>query len=122
MRRVIDNKHSNRHQSTTYRVASGRLHTRTPPRDRFVDSTWVECLFANTHESQGESLVHANPHGSVSLLMSCDDPPCPVVPPPPLPADSVSPIDQGLTLVHFSAQLKRILWDRGALRGCLGDV
>ena len=25
---------------------------------------------------------------------------------------------QGLTLVHFSAQLKRILWDRGASRGC----
>ena len=29
---------------------------------------------------------------------------------------------QGLTLVHFSAQLKRILSDRGALRDCLGDV
>ena len=29
---------------------------------------------------------------------------------------------QGLTLVHFSAQLKRILWDRGALRGCSGGV
>jgi len=29
---------------------------------------------------------------------------------------------QGLTLVHFSAQLKRILWDRGATRGCLGGV
>jgi hypothetical protein len=29
---------------------------------------------------------------------------------------------QGLTLVHFSAQLKRILWDKGAFRGCLGDV
>jgi hypothetical protein len=29
---------------------------------------------------------------------------------------------QGLTLVHFSAQLKRILWDRGAFRGDLvGD-
>ena len=27
---------------------------------------------------------------------------------------------QGLTLVHFSAQRKRILWDRGAIRGCLG--
>ena len=27
-----------------------------------------------------------------------------------------------LTLVHFSAQLKRILWDRGAFRGCLGGV
>ena len=24
---------------------------------------------------------------------------------------------QGLTLVHFSAQHKRILWDRGVLRG-----
>jgi len=29
---------------------------------------------------------------------------------------------QGLTLVHISAQLKRILWDRVALRGRLGDV
>jgi len=28
---------------------------------------------------------------------------------------------QGLTLVHVSTQLKRILWDRGA-RGCLGGV
>jgi hypothetical protein len=27
-----------------------------------------------------------------------------------------------LTLVHFSAQLKRILWDRGALRGWLVGV
>ena len=26
------------------------------------------------------------------------------------------------TLVHFSAQLKRISWDRGAFRGCLGGV
>ena len=29
---------------------------------------------------------------------------------------------QGLTLVHFSAQLKRIVWDRGAFGGCLGCV
>ena len=29
---------------------------------------------------------------------------------------------QGLTLVHFSAQLKRILWDRGAFRDCIGGV
>jgi hypothetical protein len=33
---------------------------------------------------------------------------------------------QALTLVHFSAQLKRLLWDRGCvqgdLRGCLGGV
>ena len=29
---------------------------------------------------------------------------------------------QGLTLLHFSAHLKRILWDRGAIRGCLGGV
>jgi len=27
-----------------------------------------------------------------------------------------------ITLVHFSAQLKRILGDRGALRGCVGGV
>jgi hypothetical protein len=29
---------------------------------------------------------------------------------------------QGLTLVHFSAQRRRFLWDRGAFRGCLGGV
>jgi len=29
---------------------------------------------------------------------------------------------QGLTLVNFSAQLKRIMWDRGAFRSCLGGV
>ena len=29
---------------------------------------------------------------------------------------------QGLTLVHFSAQLKRIMWDGGAFRDCLGGV
>jgi hypothetical protein len=29
------------------------------------------------------------------------------------------PCSQGLTLVHFSAQLKRIAWDRCAFRGCL---
>ena len=29
---------------------------------------------------------------------------------------------QGLTLVHVSAQLKRILWDKGALGGCLRGV
>jgi len=33
-----------------------------------------------------------------------------------------APVEQGLALVHFSAQLERILWDRGAFRGCLGDV
>jgi len=36
----------------------------------------------------------------------------------------VARIRQGLILVHFSAQLKRFLWDRGCLqglsRGCLG--
>jgi len=35
-----------------------------------------------------------------------------------------APMDQGLTLVHFSAQRKLILWDRGYiwgfLRGCSG--
>jgi hypothetical protein len=35
---------------------------------------------------------------------------------------SVGAVDQGLTLVPFSAQLKHILWDRGACRGCLGGV
>ena len=33
---------------------------------------------------------------------------------------------QGLTLVHFSAERKRVLWDRkcaeGLFRGCLGVV
>jgi hypothetical protein len=29
---------------------------------------------------------------------------------------------QGRTLVHCSAQLKRILWDRGAMRGCSEGV
>jgi hypothetical protein len=29
---------------------------------------------------------------------------------------------QGLTLVHFSAQLERFVWDRGACRGCSGGV
>jgi hypothetical protein len=33
-------------------------------------------------------------------------------------------VGQGLTIVHFSAQLKRFLWDRGCVeglfRGCLG--
>jgi len=33
---------------------------------------------------------------------------------------------QGLTLVHFSAQRKRFLWDRGCMKGlpwgCLGGV
>jgi len=27
---------------------------------------------------------------------------------------------QGLTLVHFSAQQKRFLWDRGCVTGCFG--
>ena len=31
-------------------------------------------------------------------------------------------IKQGLTLIHFSAQLKRILWNEGAFRGCSGGV
>jgi hypothetical protein len=30
--------------------------------------------------------------------------------------------EQGLTLVHFSAQLKRIMWDGGAFRDCFGGV
>jgi hypothetical protein len=29
---------------------------------------------------------------------------------------------QGLTLVHFSAQRERFLWDRGACRGCILGV
>jgi len=30
--------------------------------------------------------------------------------------------DQGLTLVHFSAQREHFLWDRGLFRGGLGGV
>ena len=45
---------------------------------------------------------------------------------PPTEADTGAPrcsaCCQGLTLVHFSAQLERILWDRGAFRGCLQVV
>jgi len=41
-------------------------------------------------------------------------------------APRVTPRDQGLTLVHFSAQRKRILWKRGynngLFRGCAGGV
>ena len=35
-------------------------------------------------------------------------------------ADAAS--GQRLTLVHFSAQLEQILWDRGAFRGSSGGV
>ena len=32
---------------------------------------------------------------------------------------SAAPVSQGLTLVHFSAQLERFVWDEGcALKGC----
>ena len=34
----------------------------------------------------------------------------------------VDAVHQGLTLVHIAAQLKHILWDRGASRDCLGGV
>jgi len=37
-------------------------------------------------------------------------------------AGIMSAAHQGLTLVHFLAQRKRILWDRGAIRGCFGGV
>jgi len=30
-----------------------------------------------------------------------------------IPAAARAPVSQGLTLVHFSAQLERFLWDRG---------
>jgi len=29
---------------------------------------------------------------------------------------------QGLTLVHFSAQLKRFVWDSGCIRGYVGGI
>jgi len=32
------------------------------------------------------------------------------------------PRGQGLTLVHFSALLKRFLWDRGAFGGCFRGI
>jgi len=40
----------------------------------------------------------------------------------PVAAPASTPFEKRLTLVHFSAQLKRIMWDRGAFRDCLGDV
>jgi len=43
---------------------------------------------------------------------------CPTAPPAPPPPP---PVNQGLTLVHFSAQRKRFLWDMGLhLGGCRG--
>jgi hypothetical protein len=51
--------------------------------------------------------------------------------PPPMAAGgscarSITAVGQGLTLVHFSAQRKRIRWDRGCVqglfRGCLVGV
>jgi len=38
------------------------------------------------------------------------------------PAVRSSASRQGLTLVHFPPQLKRILWDRGSIRGYAGGV
>ena len=35
-----------------------------------------------------------------------------------LTVGTVGAEEQGLTLVHFSAQLKGFSWDRAALRGC----
>jgi hypothetical protein len=32
------------------------------------------------------------------------------------------PWGQGLTLVHFSAQLERFVWDRGARRDCVARI
>ena len=41
-------------------------------------------------------------------------------------ASMAAAASQGLTLVHFSVQRKRFLWDRGCvqglLKGCLGGV
>jgi hypothetical protein len=43
-----------------------------------------------------------------------------------LGGEPVLAAQQGLTLLHFSAQRERFLWDRGCihgmLRGCLGGV
>ena len=45
---------------------------------------------------------------------------------PHLIRSSPAAVDHGLTLVHFSAQRKRFLWDRGCIYGlpwgCLGCV
>jgi hypothetical protein len=50
----------------------------------------------------------------------------PTVLPCNIPITSSSPPEQGLTLVHFSAQLERFLWYMGCVeglfRGCLGGV
>ena len=40
----------------------------------------------------------------------------------PFTAIATPTVNQGLALVHFSAEFQRILWDRGAFRGCLGGV
>jgi hypothetical protein len=37
-------------------------------------------------------------------------------------AHQAAEVDQGLTLVHISAQRKRFVWDRGAFRDCAGGV
>jgi hypothetical protein len=42
-------------------------------------------------------------------------------PPSPWPL-STATSRQGLSLVHFSSQRKRFLWDRGCIRGCSGGV
>ena len=36
------------------------------------------------------------------------------------PAVAAATFNQGLTLVHFSAQLERFLWDRGCAQGVFG--
>ena len=80
------------------------MHTHTDAQTQNVDRTSVERVFSVASlawSGMGAVLVLA------VVVM--------------LPALAVSVV-QGLTLVHFSAQLKRILWDRGAFRGCFGGV
>jgi len=45
---------------------------------------------------------------------------CRIFLPPPI--TNLHATYQGLTLVHFPAQLKRFLWDRGAVRECFRHV
>jgi len=69
-------------------------------------STSVESLFAYRGMSVVYGVLNSPPASSVRCVASF----------------TTSAHHQGLTFVHFSAQLERTLWDRGALRGCVGGA
>jgi len=81
--------HSGRDRSmTTFRVCD-----HTDERTRFVDSTWVECVLSISIHPPALSW-------SARLLLG-------------FLGGGFLALCQGLTLVHFSAQHKRFVWDRG---------